>query len=105
MDLQNFIYLLFAAVWLSGLIWASVIAFKSRKGEMMSLDNVHIPMRANRILSISQINGKLEIAILGEEFFETDSYFEDLHDAVLPFDNIRDLKRIIDHIIDMEDNK
>lgn len=72
---------------------------------MMSLDNVHIPMRANRILSISQINGKLEIAILGEEFFVTDSYFEDLHDAVLPFDNIRDLKRIIDHIIDVEDNK
>ena len=71
----------------------------------MSLDNVHIPMRANRILSISQINGKLEIAILGEEFFETDSYFEDLYDAVLPFDNIRDLKRIIDHIIDVEDNK
>lgn len=28
MDLQNFIYLLFALVWLSGLIWASVIAFK-----------------------------------------------------------------------------
>lgn len=56
-------------------------------------------------ISISQINGKLEIAILGEEFFETDSYFEDLHDAVLPFDNIRDLKRIIDHIIDVEDNK
>lgn len=72
---------------------------------MMSLDNVHIPMRANRILSISQINGKLEIPILGEEFFETDSYFEDLYDAVLPFDNIRDLKRIIDHIIDVEDNK
>nr|DAR65153.1 MAG TPA: hypothetical protein [Caudoviricetes sp.] len=31
MNLQNFIYLLFAAVWLSGLIWASVIAFKSRR--------------------------------------------------------------------------
>ena len=30
MDLQNFIYLLFAAVWLSGLIWASVVAFKNR---------------------------------------------------------------------------
>lgn len=60
---------------------------------------------ANRILSIAQINGKLEIAILGEKFFVTDSYFEDLHDAVLPFDNIRDLKRIIDHIIDVEDNK
>ena len=38
----------------------------------MSLDNVHIPMRANRLLSIAQINGKLEIAILGEEFFVTE---------------------------------
>lgn len=71
----------------------------------MSLDNVHIPMWENRILSIAQINGKLGIAILGEKFFETDSYFEDLYDAILPFDNIRDLKRIIDHIIDVEDNK
>ena len=33
MDLQNFIYLLFAAVWLTGFIWAGVIAFKSRKGK------------------------------------------------------------------------
>lgn len=32
MDLQNFIYLLLALIWLSGLIWASVIAFKNRKG-------------------------------------------------------------------------
>lgn len=31
MDLQNFIYLLFSLVWLSGLIWAGVIAFKNRK--------------------------------------------------------------------------
>lgn len=31
MDLQNFIYILFALVWLSGLIWAGVIAFKSKK--------------------------------------------------------------------------
>ena len=31
MDFQNFIYLLFAAVWLSGLIWAGVIAFKNRE--------------------------------------------------------------------------
>ena len=31
MDLQNFIYLLLALVWLSGSIWASVIAFKNRK--------------------------------------------------------------------------
>lgn len=31
MTLQNFIYLLLALIWLSGLIWASVIAFKGRK--------------------------------------------------------------------------
>lgn len=31
MDLQNLIYLLLALVWLSGLIWVSVIAFRSRK--------------------------------------------------------------------------
>lgn len=31
MTLQNFIYLVFAAFWLSGLIWAGVIAFKHRK--------------------------------------------------------------------------
>nr|DAK97631.1 MAG TPA: hypothetical protein [Caudoviricetes sp.] len=30
MDLQNFIYLVFALVWLSGIIWASVIAFRDR---------------------------------------------------------------------------
>lgn len=33
MDLQNFIYMLLALVWLSGLIWASVIAFKNREGK------------------------------------------------------------------------
>lgn len=33
MDLQNFIYLLFALIWLSGLIWAGMIAFKNRKGK------------------------------------------------------------------------
>ena len=33
MDLQNFIYLLFAAVWLAGLIWAGVITFKNREGK------------------------------------------------------------------------
>lgn len=38
MDLQNFIYILFALVWLSGLIWASVIAFRNRKGEAMRCD-------------------------------------------------------------------
>ena len=33
MDLQNFIYLLFALVWLTGLIWAGMIAFKNREGK------------------------------------------------------------------------
>ena len=33
----------------------------------MSLDNVHIPIRVNRTLSIAQINGKLEIAVLGKD--------------------------------------
>lgn len=31
MDTQNFIYILLAAVWLIGFIWAGVIAFKNRK--------------------------------------------------------------------------
>nr|DAI73996.1 MAG TPA: hypothetical protein [Caudoviricetes sp.] len=31
MDFQNFIYLLFGLVWLSGLIRAGVIAFKNRR--------------------------------------------------------------------------
>lgn len=31
MDLQNFIYLLFSLIWISGFIWAGVIAFKCKK--------------------------------------------------------------------------
>ena len=43
MDLQNFIYLLFAAVWLSGLIWGSVIAFYSKMTkELAELLNVKV---------------------------------------------------------------
>ena len=69
----------------------------------MSLDNVHIPIRANRTLSIAQINGKLEIAVLGMEgLFVTDSCFIDLQDAVKPFNDIHDLKNIIDQILDVE---
>lgn len=71
----------------------------------MSLDNVHIPIRDGRVLSIASINRKLEIAILDDEFFVTDSYFDDLYDAVMPFYDIRDLKRIIDHIIEVEDKR
>nr|DAO15592.1 MAG TPA: hypothetical protein [Caudoviricetes sp.]DAP44836.1 MAG TPA: hypothetical protein [Caudoviricetes sp.]DAW16195.1 MAG TPA: hypothetical protein [Caudoviricetes sp.] len=69
----------------------------------MSLDNIHIPIRANRTLSIAQINGKLEIAVLGmDDLFVTDSYFINLHDAVKPFNDIHDLKNIIDQILDVE---
>lgn len=71
----------------------------------MSLDNVHIPIREDLVLSIANINRKLEIVILGKSFFVTDQYFDDLYDAVLPFNDIRDLKRIIDRIIEVEDNK
>lgn len=78
---------------------------------MMSLDNVHIPINEDEVLSIAQINNRLEIAILsniGEKYgydpsFVTDSYFDNLYDAVMPFKDIRDLKRIIDRIIEVED--
>ena len=33
MDIQDFIYILLALVWLSGLIWAGVISFKNREGK------------------------------------------------------------------------
>lgn len=77
----------------------------------MSLDNVHIPINEDEVLSIAQINNSLEIAILsniGKKYgydpsFITDSYFDNLYDAVMSFNNIRDLKRIIDHIIEVED--
>lgn len=77
----------------------------------MSLDNVHIPINEDEVLSIAQINNSLEIAVLSnigkkygyDPLFITDSYFEDLYDAVKPFNDIHDLKRIIDHIIEVED--
>ena len=77
----------------------------------MSLDNVHIPINEETVFSIAQINIRLEIAILssiGKKYgydpsFVTDSYFDDLYDAVMPFYDIRDLKRIIDLIIQVED--
>ena len=54
-------------------------------------------------LSIAQINGKLEIAVLGmEDLFVTDSYFLNLYDAVKPFNDLYDLKNIIDQILERE---
>ena len=69
----------------------------------MSLDNVRIPIRANRTLSIASINNKLEIAVLGkDDLFVTDSYFYNLYDAVKPFNDLYDLKNIIDQILERE---
>ena len=76
----------------------------------MALDNVHIPIDEEMVLSIAQINNHLEIAILsniGKKYgydpsFVTDSYFLNLYDAVKPFNDIHDLKNIIDQILDVE---
>lgn len=47
MDTQNFIYLLLATIWLSGLIWASVIAYRSRK------TNDKTTLKANESLNVN----------------------------------------------------
>ena len=52
MDLQNFIYLLFALVWLSGLIWASVIAFRSRKTN----DKTTLRINENLNINVGKMN-------------------------------------------------
>lgn len=52
MDIQNFIYLLFALVWLSGLIWASVIAFRSRKTN----DKTTLKINENLNINVSKMN-------------------------------------------------
>lgn len=52
MDIQNFIYLLFELVWLSGLIWASVIAFRSRKTN----DKTTLKINENLNINVSKMN-------------------------------------------------
>lgn len=52
MTLQNFIYLLLALVWLSGLIWASVIAFRSRKTN----DKTTLKINENLNINVSKMN-------------------------------------------------
>lgn len=54
MDLQNFIYLLLALVWLSGLIWASVIAFRSRKTN----DKTTLKINENLNINVSKMNAR-----------------------------------------------
>ena len=52
MNLQNFIYLLFALVWISGLIWASVIAFRSRKTN----DKTTLKINENLNINVGKMN-------------------------------------------------
>lgn len=52
MDLQNFIYLLLGMVWLSGMIWASVIAFRSRKTN----DKTTLKINENLNINVSKMN-------------------------------------------------
>lgn len=52
MTLQNFIYLLLALVWLSGLIWAGVIAFRSRKTN----DKTTLKINENLNINVGKMN-------------------------------------------------
>nr|DAF38269.1 MAG TPA: hypothetical protein [Bacteriophage sp.] len=52
MDLQNFIYILFALVWISGLIWAGVIAFRSRKTN----DKTTLKINENLNINVGKMN-------------------------------------------------
>lgn len=77
----------------------------------MSLDNVHIPINEDKVLSIAQINNRLEFAVLsniGEKygydpFFITENYFDDLYESCPTFSDLRELKDIIDRILEVED--
>lgn len=77
----------------------------------MSLDNVHIPIDRDKVLSIAQINNRLEFAVLsniGEKygydpFFITENYFDDLYESCPTFSDLRELKDIIDRILEVED--
>lgn len=76
----------------------------------MSLDNVHIPIDGDKVLSIAQINNRLEFAVLsniGEKygydpFFITENYFDDLYESCPTFSDLRELKNIIDRILEVE---
>lgn len=54
MTLQNFIYLVFAAFWLSGLIWAGVIAFRSRKNN----DKTTLKTSENLNVNVGKMNAR-----------------------------------------------
>lgn len=60
MDLQNFIYLLLALVWLSGLIWAGVIAFL--KVEKPTIQRTKTTLKTNESLFVK--SGKIDASKL-----------------------------------------
>lgn len=76
----------------------------------MSLDNVHIPINEDTVLSIAQINNRLEFAVLSnigdkygyDPFFITENYFDDLYESCPTFSDLRELKDIIDRILEVE---
>lgn len=76
----------------------------------MSLDNVHIPIDGDKVLSIAQINNRLEFAVLSnigdkygyDPFFITENYFDDLYESCPTFSDLRELKDIIDRILEVE---
>ena len=77
----------------------------------MSLDNVHIPINEDKVLSIAQINNRLEFAVLSnigakydyDPFFITENYFDDLYESCPTFSDLRELKNIIDRILEVEE--
>ena len=77
----------------------------------MSLDNVHIPINEDTVLSIAQINHRLEFAVLSnigakygyDPFFITENYFDDLYESCPTFSDLRELKNIIDRILEVEE--
>ena len=77
---------------------------------MMSLDNVHIPINEDKVFSIAQINNRLEFAVLSnigakygyDPFFITENYFDDLYESCPTFSDLRELKDIIDRIMEVE---
>lgn len=76
----------------------------------MSLDNVYIPINEDKVLSIAQINNSLEFAVLSnigakygyDPFFITENYFDDLYESCPTFSDLRELKDIIDRILEVE---
>ena len=65
----------------------------------------------DKALSIAQINNSLEFAVLSnigakygyDPFFITENYFDDLYESCPTFSDLRELKDIIDRILEVED--